>query len=73
MISYFNSYINDIEFSTLYDLKKSTNMDFPYDSYDHFNFGVFDNEECLAELDFENNWDIPLLAEVLQVPDVMTC
>ena len=33
----------------LYDLNKSTNLDFPYDSYDHFNLGVFDNDECLLE------------------------
>ena len=56
----------------LYDLNKSTNLDLPYDSYDHFHFDVFENDECMSEIKFRKQY-IPLLPEVLQVPDVMTC
>ena len=48
MISLFKNYISDEEFSTLYDLDKWTNLDLPYDSYDHFDFDVPENDECLG-------------------------
>ena len=70
MISHFNV-INHEEFLLLYDLNTSTNLDLPYDSNNHFDLDVLENE-CLWEFRFLKQ-DILLVAEVLQVPDVITC
>ena len=38
LISHNEGVISDEEFLLLYDLNKSTNLDFPYDWYDCFDF-----------------------------------
>ena len=72
LIIHFQGVINDEEFLLLYDLNKSTNLDLPYEYYDSFEFYLLENDECLLEYRFRKQ-DIPLLADVLQVPDVITC
>ena len=72
MFSHFNNEITDEEFLLLYDLNTSTNLDLPYHSYDHFDLDVLENDECLSEFRFRKQ-DMTLLAEVMQVPDVITC
>lgn len=72
LISHFQGVINDEEFVLLYDLNRSTNLDLPYEYYDSFDFDLLENDECLSEFRFRKQ-DIPLLADVLQVPDVITC
>ena len=56
----------------LYDLNSSTNLELPYDSYNHFNLDVLENDECLSEFRFQKR-DFTLLVEVMQIPDVITC
>ena len=65
LICHFQGVINDEEFLLLYDLNRSTNLDLPYEYYDSFDFD-------LSEFRFRKQ-DIPLLADVLQVPDMITC
>ena len=72
LISRVKNIINDGQFLLLYDLNSSNNLDLPYDSYDCFDFDVLDDDECLSEFRFHKR-DIPLLAEVLQIPDVIKC
>lgn len=72
LISHSQGVINDEEFLLLYDLNKSKNLDLPYESYNYFDFDMLENDECLSEFRFHKR-DIPLLADVLQVPDVITC
>ena len=68
LISHNEGGISDEEFLLLYDLNKSKNLDFPYESYDCFDFDVLEDDECLLEFRFHKQ-DIPHLAEVLQIPD----
>ena len=73
MFRHFNNEITDEEFLLLYDLNSSTNLDLPYDAYDHFDLDVLENEECLSEFRFRNKISHTLLAEVMQTPDVIAC
>ena len=72
LISHFQGVINDEEFLLLSHINKSKNLDLPYESYDYFDFDMLENDECLSEFRFRKQ-NIPLLADVLQVPDVITC
>ena len=60
--------ISDEECLLLYDLNRSTNLDFPYEQYPLFDLDDMQNDECLAEFRFHKN-DLPILAEVLRIPD----
>ena len=71
LLSHLQGVINE-EFLLLYDVNRSTNLDLLYKYYDSFDFDLLENDECLAEFRFRKQ-DIPLLADVLQVPDVITC
>ena len=51
---------------------KSKNLDFPYENYAGFELEDVDESECLAEFRFQKR-HIPLLAEVLQIPDQFSC
>ena len=72
LISHNKGVISDEEFLLLYDLNKSKNLDFPYDSYACFDFDVLEDNNCLSEFRFLKR-DKPHLAEVLQIPDEITC
>ena len=72
LLSHYEGIIDDKEFLLLYDLNKSNNLDLPYDSYESFDFDVLEDDECLSEFRFQKH-DLPLLAEVLGVPDVFKC
>ena len=72
LLSHYEGIIDDEEFLLLYDLNKSNNLDLPYDSYESFDFDVLEDVECLSEFRFQKH-DLPLLAEVLGVPDVFKC
>ena len=41
--------ITEEEFLLLYDVKRSTNLDFPYEQYPLFDLDDMQNDECLAE------------------------
>ena len=68
MISYDDGVINDEELLLLYDLNTSNNLDLPYNSYPGFD----DECTCLSEFRFYKN-DLPFLAEVLGIPEVVEC
>jgi len=72
LISHSDGLINDEELLLLYDLNTSNNLDLPYDLYPTFNFDDLENDECLSEFRFNKN-DLPLLAEVLGIPDLVEC
>ena len=70
--SFHDGDISEDEFFLLYDLYTSRNPDFPYDCYRKFNLEDIDESECLPEFRFRKS-DIPLLADVLGLPDSYTC
>lgn len=58
--------ISDEKCLLLYDLNRSTNLDFPYEQYPLFDLDDMQNDECLVELRFHKN-DLPFLAEDLGI------
>ena len=72
LISHDEGLINDEELLLLYDLNNSDNLDLPYDLYPSFNFDDLEDDECLSEFRFHKT-DLPLLADVLGIPDVVEC
>ena len=69
IISCDDGFIEDEEFVFLYDLYSSRDLDFQYDGYAPFGL---DEAECVAEFRFRKR-DVGALAEVLRVPDNITC
>ena len=72
LISHDDGVINDEELLLLYDLNRSDNLDLPYNSYPGFDFDNLEDDECLSEFRFYKN-DLPFLAEVLGIPEVVEC
>ena len=72
LISHDDGVINDEELLLLYDLNRSDNLDLPYNSYPGFDFDNLEDDECLSEFRFYKN-DLPFLAEVLGIPEVVQC
>ena len=62
--------ISEDEFLLLFDANSSKNPDFPY-QYEQFDLDGLDESECLAEFRFRKR-DIPILAEVMGLPDSYT-
>ena len=60
--------ISEEEFLLLYDVNRSTNLDFPYEQYRLFDLDDMQNDECLAEFRVRKN-DLFFLADVLGIPD----
>ncbi|CAH3043339.1 unnamed protein product [Porites lobata] len=71
-ISHDDGVINDEELLLMYDLNRSDNLDLPYNSYPDFDFDDLEDDECISEFRFYKN-DLPFLAEVLGIPDVVEC
>ena len=72
LLSYDDGDISEDEFLLLYDVNNSKNPDFLYQNYEHFDLEELDESECLAEFRFRKR-DIPILAEVMRLPDSNTC
>ena len=72
LLSFENETINDEEFLLPSEQFKSKNPDFPYENYLGFELDDMDESECLAEFRFQKR-HIPLLADVLQLPDQFLC
>ena len=72
LLSFENETINDEEFLLLSEQFKSKNPDFPYENYLGFELDDMDESEWLAEFRFQKR-HIPLLADVLQLPDQFLC
>lgn len=64
--------LDEEDFILLYDAYSSVNPSYPYWEYDDFCVNYFDSSECLTEFRV-NKEDIPLLAEVLRVPQHFRC
>ena len=72
LLSYDDGCISDEEFVLLYDSYKSKNPEFPHYSYDRFDLEMLDETECFAEFRARKS-DIPMLADVLQIPQNILC
>jgi hypothetical protein len=67
LLLYDNDSVTDEEFLILYESYSSENPEFPHSSYPKFDLNQVDESECLAEFRVKKQ-DIPLLADVLQLP-----
>ena len=72
LLSNFDGDIDDEEFLLLFDINKSDNLDLPYKNYESFDLDLLEDDERVSEFRFHKR-DIPLLAEVLQIPESITC
>ena len=66
-----SNFIDDEELLVLYELFETKNPDFPY-NYPKFALDDMAESECLADFRFKKT-DIPLLAEVLNIPQTIRC
>ena len=64
--------INDEELLLLLDDNTSRNPEYSYENYQRFNLDEIQELECKAEFRFNKN-DIPVLAEVLGLPETFRC
>ena len=64
--------INDEELLLLLDDNTSKNPEFHYENYQRFDLDEIQEPECKAEFRFNKN-DIPVLAEVLGLPETFRC
>ena len=64
--------INDEELLLLLDDNTSRNPEFNYENYQRFDLDEIQEPECKAEFRFNKN-DIPVLAEVLGLPETFRC
>ena len=69
---YSSEVINDEEFILLYGVFSSKSLNLPYEDYQRFSFDHMKPDECKAEFRFWKN-DIPLPADVLQIPADLVC
>ena len=67
-----SNFLGDEEFFLLSDIFYVKNPYFPYEDYSVFSLDEMTDAKCLAELRFKKR-DIPLLAEVLGVPETIRC
>lgn len=72
VLLYDNESITDEEFLILYESYWSKNPDFPYSLYPRFDLEQMEESECLAEFRVKKQ-DIPVLANVLQLPVHIRC
>ncbi|XP_068752999.1 uncharacterized protein [Montipora capricornis] len=72
LLSHTSNFIDDEEYLLFYDLFDSKNPCFPYEDYSMFALDEMTDSECLAEFRFKKR-DIPLIAEVLGVPETIRC
>ena len=64
--------VSDEEFLLLYEAYSSKNLDLPYKEYGRFELEEIDVDECIDKFRVRKN-DIPLLLEVLQIPELIKC
>ena len=67
-----SNFIDDEEFLALSDLFERKNPCFPYEDYSPFNLDEMTESECLSEFRFREK-DIPILADVLGIPETIRC
>lgn len=69
--SYMDGKIDD-EILVLCQVYQSKNPDFPYEDYGQFSLDEMDETECRSKLQFAKT-DLPLLVNVLGIPEQFTC
>lgn len=67
-----DNFISEKEFLLLYDLDKSRNLNLGHWSCDQFDLDLLSDDECTSEFRFYRR-DVYLLAEVLQIPNQISC
>ena len=72
ILSHTSNFIDDEEFLVLSDLFEWKNPCFPYEDYSPFNLDEMTESECLSEFRFRKR-DIPILADVLGIPETIRC
>ena len=72
LLSHAHGILDDEELLILYEEYWPKNPDFCYENYERFSLDDMNDAECLAEFRFRKH-DLPLLADVLQIPDSFTC
>ena len=72
LLAYNSKIISDEEFLVLWESRRSKNPDFPHSSYAIFDLENIDETECLAGFRVQKQ-DIPVLANVLQLPLYFRC
>ena len=72
LLSFCEGIVNEDEFLLLYDVNKSKNPEYPYWNHERFRLQDKDEVECKTEFRFEK-YDIPLLADILDLPEVTKC
>ena len=71
-LSHTSNFIDDEEFLVLSDFFEWKNPCFLYEDYSPFNLDEMTESECLSEFRFRKR-DIPILADVLDIPETMRC
>ena len=72
LVSFCEEIINEDEFLLLYDANKWKNPEYPYWNYERFTLQGKSEAECKTDFRFEK-YDIPLLVDVLGLPDEKKC
>ena len=72
LLAYDGRIISDEEFLVLWESCRSKNPDFPHSSYARFDLENIDKTECFAKFRVQKQ-DIPVLANVLQLPVNIRC
>ena len=72
LFSHSQGILDDEELLLFYEEYSPKNPDFCYENFGRFSLDDINDAECLAEFRFRKH-DLPLLAEVLQIPDSFTC
>ena len=69
-LSHTSNFIDDEEFLVLSDLFEWKNPCFPYEDFSPVNLDEMTESECLSEFRFRKR-DIPILADVLGIPETI--
>ena len=72
LFSHSQGILDDEELLLLYEEYSPKNPDFCYENFGTFSLDDINDAECLTEFRFRKR-DLPLFAEVLQIPDSFTC
>ena len=73
-LSHTSNCIDDEEFLVLSHLFEWKNTCFPYEDYSPFNLDEMTESECLSEFRVQiSERDIPILADVLGIPETIRC
>ena len=71
-LSHRSNFIDNEELLVLSDLFEWKNPCFPYEEYSSFNLDEMTESECLSEFRFRKR-DIPMLVDVLGIPETIRC